>query len=127
MSMDFRENIDPVFAKILAKMESKIFAKIVRKSRNFFLNERKSRNFLSRKSSFAIFVGNPKFKQWKIHSTKAVLSTVSTQYEERKALGSLHKTLFSTFFYYFYESSMKQASELGLPYILIYNFLYLLS
>ena len=36
MSIDFRENIDPVFAKIYAKKESKIFAKIVRKSQNFF-------------------------------------------------------------------------------------------
>ena len=56
MSIDFRENIDSVFAKIFAKMESKMFAKIVRKSRKiFFENERK----FSRKSSFAIFVGNP--------------------------------------------------------------------
>ena len=44
MSSDFRENIDPVFAK----MESKIF----------FENEQK----FSRKSSFAIFVGNPTHK-----------------------------------------------------------------
>ena len=43
MSIDFRENIDPVFAKIFAKMESKIFAKIVRKSRNFF--SKMSENF----------------------------------------------------------------------------------
>lgn len=43
MSIDFRENIDPVFAKIFAKMESKIFAKIVRKSRNNF--SKMSENF----------------------------------------------------------------------------------
>ena len=43
MSIDFRENIDPVFAKIFAKMESKIFAKIVQKSRNFF--SKMSENF----------------------------------------------------------------------------------
>ena len=43
MSIDFRENIDPVFAKIFAKMESKIFAKIVRKSRNCF--SKMSENF----------------------------------------------------------------------------------
>ena len=43
MSIDFRENIDPVCAKIFAKMESKMFAKIVRKSQNNF--SKMSENF----------------------------------------------------------------------------------
>ena len=57
MSIDFRKNIDPVFVKIFAKMELKIFAKIVRKSREKnFENERKfSRNFReSRVSRFSL-------------------------------------------------------------------------
>ena len=47
MSIDFRENVEPVFAKFFAKMESKFFFENCSKIAKFFFeNERKfSRNF----------------------------------------------------------------------------------
>ena len=56
MSIDFRENIDPVFAK----MESKIFAKIVQKSRKKIskMSENFRENRVSRFSLETLFVSS---------------------------------------------------------------------
>ena len=71
--IDFRENIDPVFAKIFAKMESKIHAEIVRKSRKLF--SKMSENFreIFAKIEFRDF-------RWKPLCTHSVYTIVPQQH-----------------------------------------------
>ena len=66
MSIDFRENIDPVFAKIFAKWSRKVSRKLLENRENCFRKIAKIFAKFLRKSSFAIFVGNPNWREVKV-------------------------------------------------------------